>query len=131
MDERIVNALRAARDLIADPQHWCRGTLARDAWGEDVGPCSPRARRWCASGALIMVSRANKDELAGDHSGTGLFVEIRPMVDAEAKRLGMEGAWQWEATRIDSIVQVNDRISHDMVIKCFDRAIATAEENQS
>jgi hypothetical protein len=34
---------------------WCRGTLARDTAGREVGPTNERAVAWCAFRALLMV----------------------------------------------------------------------------
>lgn len=45
--------LRQARDLIAEPEHWCQGAFARKVCGGTVPPGSPDAARWCMLGALM------------------------------------------------------------------------------
>lgn len=54
--------LKAARDLLTDPQHWTKGTLARNVFNEPVSVQSPRARCWCLHGAILKVSAATSAE---------------------------------------------------------------------
>jgi hypothetical protein len=49
---KVVDVLRRARALIADPARWTEGRLARDAAGRSVKPNDPRATQWCVVGAI-------------------------------------------------------------------------------
>lgn len=51
----VVKLLRKARKLIV--KGWCKGTLARDAAGNDVDANSRKAVRWCAAGACFAANR--------------------------------------------------------------------------
>lgn len=51
-----VEILKAARELIAKPERWTRGSGARDASGQDVDASSDDAVCWCAIGAIVRVS---------------------------------------------------------------------------
>lgn len=55
--------LRRAAELIAAPERWTQGTLARDANGKECQECGTQAVQWCALGAIV---RAAAD--AGFHS---------------------------------------------------------------
>jgi hypothetical protein len=44
--------LRDACALLSSPMRWTCGAWARDSLGARCSPLSPRARQWCASGAL-------------------------------------------------------------------------------
>ncbi len=46
------DVLLAARALIAEPEHWCKGVEARDERGVEVAPTDPDAYEWCVIGAL-------------------------------------------------------------------------------
>src|SRR5437870_1290808 len=54
--------IERARTLIADENHWCRATLARDARGRQVDPTDATAHQRCAFGALVAAAF----ELIGD-----------------------------------------------------------------
>ena len=111
-------ALRAARELIADPERWTRSAPARrcrQGRGRGKGrhkgewlpthSTDPRAERWCAAGALCKVS--------GVRSGAPGFA----LLDAAAVRLFGVG-----------IGRANDdpRIGHADILRCFDEAIAAS-----
>jgi hypothetical protein len=59
-----LEALRAARALVADPARWCRSAparLLRPRHGREAeclrcDPSAARARAWCETGALVRVS---------------------------------------------------------------------------
>jgi hypothetical protein len=50
------NILNAAADLLAKPNGWCQGTLARDANGTPVEPESLEACSFCAIGAIEKIA---------------------------------------------------------------------------
>lgn len=94
-----LEALKAARELIADVQHWTIGAPARDAYGASVAGVSKRAVCWCTIGALVRVEGA-----------------WGPAQDFLREVAG--GA---------SLVTVNDRDGHAAVLNLFDRAIAISK----
>jgi len=100
-----LEALKAARALIADPSHWTQGALARNARGNRVRPWSEHAVRWCAEGASIRVCGPNFG-LRGRLVGV-LFGD------------GADAPWV-----------VNDDQGHAAVLAMYDRAIAAEQARQ-
>jgi hypothetical protein len=97
--------LKAARDLISDPEHWTKRANARDSYGEIIGCSQPEAVRWCAYGALNKVSR-------GDSA------TIRKAYDY------LMGVNNFQGTTLEGI---NDVWGHMRIISAFDAAIARLE----
>ncbi len=54
--KEVHDVLVAARALIAAPERWCKGAVARTQGGLPTTPCDPRAVAWCANGACICVA---------------------------------------------------------------------------
>lgn len=101
----VVDDLKAARELIADPNHWTKGSFARDASGQTCSPTSEFAVCWCASGALRKVEGCQLDDL--------------PV------------AWDYLSTCVPggSVAAFNDGARlHAAVLKMYDKAIALAEQ---
>src|SRR5262249_21224355 len=108
-----LEALCAARALLADPTRWTCSAPARRlkpayrGQPADWVRCAPlddRARRWCASGALTRV--------------TGIAVDppgLRALEHASIARFGT------------GIGEANDnpKVTYTDIIACFDAAIAT------
>lgn len=98
-----VEVLEAARELIADPEHWTQGVYAKSALGLPIGPSAPGAVCWCAEGAMRKVT--------GD---------------------GPDGPW-WDAFLAVSkltpqgLIRWNDDRTHAEVLAKFDEAIAAAK----
>jgi hypothetical protein len=96
--------LARARELIADEQRWCKGTLAR-GWLDVPVPIHSRfARRFCAIGAIY---RAGRD--------LGLAVQ-----DACS-------ALEWQTVRTIPYWNDGRRRTHAEVVAAFDAAIATLD----
>ena len=90
--------LLAARELLSEKSRWHRGSYAGDAHGNPVPLKSPDACRWCALGAIEVVSG-------------GIF-------DGAARAL-------YSAFNGGSFVQWHDgKATHEQVLKLFSRAIA-------
>lgn len=100
----VVSGLTAARNLIADPDHWVRGTLARDEHRRDVDPRSSAAIRFCAQGALLRVGLKVSDYGRAD--------ELLMMASRQLHGMGY--------------VEVNDGIGHRAIIAVFELAIQMA-----
>ena len=98
-----------ARMLIADPAHWTRSFLARDAAGCPVHWCDSSATAWCAMGAIYRSAY----ELLGNKK--------------EATRFGKEVARKvapiWFCR---SLTTLNDVRGHAVVLARFDMALAAA-----
>lgn len=97
-----VEILRAARALIATPDQWTQGTVARDKNGRRAHPESPAARQWCAAGACI---------------ATGAGIAAGCALDAVARSKGHL-----------FVTAFNDDpdTTHTDVLALYDRAIALA-----
>ena len=104
---KTLDDLRAARALIARPEHWCQGSFGRNADGLAVPANSVDAVRWCLMGALA------KDGLPPRSAVTLALVAALPPGQNPA-----------------SLSTYNDQVTHEEVLALFDRAIA-AEEARS
>lgn len=99
-----VETLRAARELIADPEHWCQGVAARSRKGREVKPTSRAAIAWCAIGACRRI--------AAGRDFDGAFLAL----DRVAAGAGASG-----------VSTLNDHRTHAEVLAMFDRAIENEE----
>jgi hypothetical protein len=99
-----VAIIERARELIAEPEHWCRGSYARGKGGVSVSVGDSSARRFCAMGALILAAL----ELTGD------IQRGRELAYRAASTISQTG----------SLVFVNDHRGHAAVLALFDKAIA-------
>ena len=92
----ILTSLMAARKQILNPEQWTKGSAARTERDEPISYRSPKARKWCASGALNLV---------------GYSLEARCALENQ--------------TPNESISAFNDapETTHEAVISMFDRAI--------
>lgn len=105
----VLETLRAARELISDPDRWTQKHLARNEWGLPVDPLrSPDACRFCAMGALLAVT------------GDGDLYPIAYRALEAAVPADGRG-------RSNTVPWVNDRSDHGAVLRLFDTAIAAAE----
>ena len=111
---RTLEALKDARDRIADPAHWTHGTSAKDAHGCSVSPLDQAAVKWCAGGSM----NRSTEELGTD--------DIRPyeFLTYGTKRVAAE---EGLTTRL--ISQVNDICSHSGAMRMYDVAIERATQD--
>jgi hypothetical protein len=96
--------MERARELIAEPEHWCRGSYARGKGGVSVSVGDSSARRYCAMGALILAAF----DLVGNMG------QARELAYSAAGTISNTG----------SLVFVNDHAGHAAVLALFDKAIA-------
>lgn len=54
--------LKAARELLAVPERWTTGVLARAHNGDEVTPSSYKAASWCMSGACLKSCMGNDSQ---------------------------------------------------------------------
>lgn len=99
--------LKAARELIADPEKWtkCSYAKTKQRGGASVPPDSPRAKCWCAVGAIRKV---------GPYAPSASIALMH----------ALPVKWQWTG-----VPSFNDDpgTSHADVLALFDRAIAAEE----
>lgn len=63
---------RAVINELQDPNKWCCGAMAKDAFGKTVFATSPEAEKWCAIGhcfRLFGISAADEMLCAFTNSG--------------------------------------------------------------
>ena len=106
-----VEALRKARDLIAEEDRWCRGVSARDRNGDFCPADADRAHSRCLSGAVYAAT--------GDNDTRSKCITL--LLGARADVLLLP-----EDARV-SIGRFNDQSTHAQVLKVLDRAILHAE----
>lgn len=105
---KISEKLKAAKQIIINPEAWTQGCIARDPEGEQVSYTDPTAVCYCSFGAILKAVNGG---------------DIRPVSAAEpvvAYLNRSAGSWS-------SIGGWNDTHSHAEVINGFDTAIALAE----
>lgn len=98
----MLETLKKARELISDPERWCKGVNCRDKRGS---PCkSQDATQWCAIGAINHFSygRSEGRPTMPLHSYSHIFGEINAQF-------------------------VNDYHGHAAVMTMYDRAIDVLE----
>lgn len=105
-DEYALDVLRAARELLADPDHWTKEASARDAAGARTDLYGSDAIRWCVAGATIR---------AADVYGRDLGRPLADLRNTLEKHFLRQGLSVW-----------NDapETTHDDVLRLFDLAIA-------
>jgi hypothetical protein len=99
-----IRMIEKARELIAEPEHWCRGSYARGKGGASVPVMDRSAQRHCAMGALILAAF----EVTGD------VRRATELADSVSRMISKTG----------SLVFVNDHQGHAAVLVLFDKAIA-------
>ena len=128
----MVEILTEARELLADPDRWTRGTFARTKLGTRVSPHAASAESFCMLGAAKRV-------LWTDISGEGMMPPARENAQGDplryqrsnnerildARLLEVHNQLQeCLPNRSDTVADFNDSIaSHDQVIGVYDCAI--------
>lgn len=102
----VLEALKAARELISVPERWTQGVYARGPDGRPVHPDDPEATCFCALGAVLRVG----GKCRWDKFVNPLYIET-------------------ECTQ-HTVAGVNDDLGHPAVMALFDRVIAKLETQQ-
>lgn len=93
--------IKAARQVISDPDHWLRNHYAENADGETCWGYQEDAIKWCSTGAIQKVG-------GNDTMISGIIAE---------------------AAGIISLIEANDHANdHAEIMAVWDRAIAKLEE---
>lgn len=103
--------LASARDLIEDPDHFCREWYAVDEAGRYCASTDAGAVAWCAYGAI---------EHFQDHFDHGPRSVACRALESAAERMTDEKS-------IVAVVSVNDRLGHSAVLEMFETAINELE----
>lgn len=114
----VLETLEAARKLIEDPAHICRGVLARDAKGEVCWPTDDWAVAWCATGAVRKVT-----ERSG-FAGMRLAGDVLDILDR------VSGITNTKPGDPRPIAKLSDTASHGRLLAAFDEAITKEKEAQ-
>jgi hypothetical protein len=109
--QQVLELLTGAKDLISDESHWCQNISAVDKSGVPVGAAEVTACKWCASSALAKL-----------HFERSLPEYVRGL----AVYLLSEGSLQLFEEY--SPIYVNDAMTHEAVMKVYDKAISNAQE---
>ena len=107
MSKTAKQILEEARALIADPQHWTRGCMARGMDGEEVGLTGNYAVCWCSLGAINRVGVITLPD--GSLQYDAAFHQAYGRLSA--------------VIGDSSIADFNDTHSHAEVLAVFDKAL--------
>lgn len=124
----VKEVLVAARELIADPEHWFQGDLARDEDGQYCEPNSPRASKRCALGAIsAAVNFPNYPIADGPEAQEAVRLLGRLVYDRY--RLNLLGGADTDDDLQAAVFSLNDRVwgGHAKVLEAFDEAIASCD----
>ena len=112
-----LSILIAARERIADPEHWCQGSLARDVDGEMCGYGEKVAVRWCASGSVwkeATLAGIIDKKIVHDENHTAVYCSMAFSHLSVAAQLVGNGR---------HTAEVNDDLGHGFVLEMYDKAI--------
>jgi hypothetical protein len=113
--------LRAAKERIADPDHFVMGVWAWNRQGREVEPTSPDAWRWNARGAIYVESGLRPLP----------FKEVTQ--DRAAYRLLDEAAWvvlRAQGWNIAIGQDPSDNLGHALTLQALEDAAVLAETDE-
>lgn len=111
----LVDYLTAARDKIADRNHWVQGTIAETKDGDIVDAKHTNAAKWCAIGSWRSVIPQEKGYF--DPEGLRYYDPIYLVTFYNLE----------EEFNVD-IVEINDESCHEEVINTYDLFIEEAQK---
>lgn len=100
--------LRAARELISDPERWTVGYAARDEHANPTSPMSKNAKCFCAIGAIQRVTDGSVQRSCNAEMLLYAYIEE-------------------QYPDHPYISHVNDKLGHEATLDMFDKAAALAE----
>lgn len=117
-----VQILEKARAVIADPAHWTKGALARNACGDRLNAAQlDLAVCYCATGALRKAAPDTDDLPDGRRANT-----VRGDAGFRLWTVVNEGVTDESAKRVISLWNDDPATTHAHVLAAFDRAIELA-----
>lgn len=119
----MIEILKAAREKISDPEHWCQRYPAKTADDKNCSFNDSNASKWCMSGAIWCVVQDQEARCAVADYIESIIPELPEVQEYNAKI-------DEEYYQIGGIFGVNDRLGHQAVMRLFDLAISRLEETQ-
>jgi hypothetical protein len=118
MSETLVTQIiREARNLIANPDSWIEGELARTAAGESCDPWDAEATRFCAYGALVRAAYG----ISNDSNTAMHFAQ-----SATAVMFGPGGSDPGQ------LYEINDgEEGREAVLKLFDETLGAVKDGRA
>lgn len=113
LDKQALALLDAVRDVLSNPDRWCKEAAGKDADGDCVDPRDDTALRWCVLGALRKVHRA---PLCDDVSKRALAA-LRGVIDVAD---GANGIARWNDA---------EDTTHAELLRVLDASIARLKEH--
>ncbi len=96
------------KDYLTEPEHWCQGTLARDAQGVTVPGDASRATAYCLMGAMNRFASYEEND-QGRLSYTESFKRIQSALPGRHK----------------NIAEFNDTHTHAEVLALLEKVLST------
>lgn len=125
-DRQLYEQAVALRDLLADPAHWSKGSLAKTSAGGNTDPMRKEASCFCLVGA---ASRVIKDPRTR-HIGNYEAVRLHPLGLLLANVIAGVQKWNYGIECLASagpIYSFNDHAAHADVMEVLETAVAVAE----
>lgn len=119
--------LTRAREIVADPNKWGKEHLATDEKGDDVVPADPKAKTWCALGAIGKVAGIIDQDVCYAEGEIAPPREYVRAVNHLAKTIRtMFPLFDYGSNNYSTVYLVNDDLGYDQILEAFDKAIADA-----
>lgn len=120
----IKTAIESAKEMIADPEQWCKGAGARNRDGEPVMPNSRFACQWSTTGALVATTGHREEILRA------AYIEMEKHVPAgfidvmNAHNRDVLSAHQWlRASKAITAYEDDKQTTHADVVAVLDKTI--------
>ena len=118
-----LHVISKARDRIADPDNWTTLAMARGLGQGKVGYDSPSAKKWCATGALMLEI----DIYAKENDIGMAAIDI---LRRNITRIMLLGVEKTEGKFFDRLETFNDFHKHGKVIELFDMVCDNLERGE-
>lgn len=112
--------LESVRKLIADPEYWTQGAMARDRVGRDVDEVSPDAVCWCLGGA---INNVYEDLYHGLTERCNMIIASLTRMKVSEKLSQLAYGYNTDYP-MSSLTHFNDTHSHSEVLELLDQAIS-------
>ena len=113
MYKKVIRMLDEAQKILKDENKWCKGSLALDQYGNEVGPATAKAVAWSVHGVMRRIDFPIKNKYLG-----------------KVRILALELLHQVAREKHKNIDDLNDFNDHGRIVRVFDEAILLAVEKQ-
>lgn len=105
---RSIEIMKAARVILAEPKHWTKGAMARDATGRPCTSNSPKAVCWCIEGA---IEKATRSEM---YVGTPGYLVAHLLTEkTDTQHFGVH-VWNDDPSRTHAeVLELLDKMTHE------------------